>query len=115
MADPTKDLRVTSTDGHSEADAGKPAPGDLKANGQHSSYWILTEAERGKGFVRPVRNAYKHLTCGSITTMAQSIAETYARDPKFYGATFCATCRKHLPVGENGEFVWKDSDEKVGS
>ena len=87
--------------------------------GQHNSYWILTEAERAKGFVRPVRQAYKHLKCGAVTTMGLPLAETYARDPSFYGATFCCRCREHFPVGEKGEFVWLDEDrqdttEKVG-
>lgn len=52
--------------------------------------------------------------CGAATTMNQAIAETYARDPKFYGATFCCGCRTHLPVGPYGEFVWDGTDEKVG-
>lgn len=52
--------------------------------------------------------------CGVVTTMGQAIAETYARDPRFYGATFCVGCGKHLPVGAQGEFVWDDSDERVG-
>lgn len=50
--------------------------------------------------------------CGSTTTMSLPIAETYARNPKFYGATFCCGCKKHLPVGE---FVWEGTDERVGS
>jgi hypothetical protein len=54
--------------------------------------------------------------CGALTTMSQVIAETYARDPGFYGATYCVGCNKHLPVGANGEFVWDDgSDELVGT
>ena len=53
--------------------------------------------------------------CGTITTMGLSIAQTYARDPKFYGATFCCGCSSHLPVGENGEFIWEGTNEKVGT
>lgn len=44
--------------------------------------------------------------CGTVTTMAQALAETYARNPRFYGATYCCGCRRHLPVGPQGEFVW---------
>lgn len=44
--------------------------------------------------------------CGTRTTMANSIAETYARDPRFYGSTYCCGCGTHLPVGADGEFVW---------
>lgn len=87
---------------------------DLKDNGQQKDYVVLTEEERAKGFVRPVRRTYVHQKCGVATTMSQSIAETYARDPKFYGATFCVGCGAHLPVGEHGEFVWDDGT-KVGT
>jgi hypothetical protein len=83
--------------------------------GMNKCYLILSDEERAKGFVRPVRRSYRHLTCGTVTTMAVALAETYARQPSFYGATFCAGCRTHLPVGEDGEFVWEGTDEKVGS
>lgn len=53
--------------------------------------------------------------CGTVTTMAQAIAETYARNPTFYGGTFCAGCGTHFPVGEPGEFVWDGTDERVGT
>lgn len=94
--------------------SGAPGPID-PSTGQHTSYWILSEEERAKGFVRPVRRSYVHSKCGAVTTMSQSIAETYAREPAFYGATFCATCRHHFPVGEAGEFLWDGTDEKVGT
>lgn len=78
-------------------------------------YLVLSDEERAKGFVRPVRRAYKHLTCGSVTYMGQALAETYATNPSFYGATWCCACRMHRPVGPEGEFVWDDTDEKVGT
>lgn len=53
--------------------------------------------------------------CGTVTTMGQALAETYAREPGFYGATFCCGCGTHLPVGRNGEFVWDGTDERVGT
>ncbi len=128
--------------------------------GQNAAYLILSEEERSKGFVRPVRRSYVHTGeipkyplrepteeerqntegmgyikvmdyppeeapkikrfftkkqlngCGVLTTMAQSIAETYAREPGFYGATYCCGCKRHLPVSE---FVWEDTCEVVGS
>lgn len=85
---------------------------------QHEVYLVLSDEERLKGFVRPLRHAYKHLECGTTTTMNSAIAETYARNPKFYGATYCAHCRMHKAVDE---FVWVDeytgiaTEEKVGS
>ena len=41
--------------------------------GQQKGYVVLSEDERSKGFVRPVRRTYKHLKCGSTTTMGQSL------------------------------------------
>lgn len=147
-----------------------PAPGPINpATGQHTEYWVLSEAERAKGFVRPVRDTYRHVGraepkfplrdltaeelerwgddppfakfeayppnykgsavgrywtqeeldsigkgCGTATTMSRAIAETYARSPHFYGKTFCCACRTHLPVGQDGEFIWEDGS-RVGT
>ena len=87
----------------------------LKDNGQQEGYVVLAEEERAKGFVRPVRRSYVHTKCGTLTTMSQKIAETYARDPHFYSGTFCCGCGSHFPVGEDGEFLWDGSNEKVGT
>jgi hypothetical protein len=136
---------------------------DTEPGQQNDAYLILPEAERAKGFVRPVRLSYRHagtpgprwplrdLTgeeqeryagtgyvkyeeyppddrpslgrfwtraqldsigkgCGAVTTMNRAIAETYSRSPAFYGATWCCTCRRHLPVGKHGEFTWVEPD-----
>ena len=88
---------------------------EIKPGGQQKDYIVLSDEERSRGFVRPVRNTYRHLKCGASTTMGQKLAETYSRDPGFYSGTFCANCGAHFPVGENGEFVWEGSDEKVGT
>lgn len=98
---------------------------------QNEVYLVLSEEERSKGFVRPVRRTYVHhfmedgsevpyplislagvKGCGAATTMGLALAETYARDPKFYGATYCVGCKKHLPVSE---FYWDGTTERVGS
>ena len=83
--------------------------------GQHENYLVLSEQERAQGFVRPVREGYVHEKCGTETTMGRALAETYARDPTFYGATFCVHCNAHYPVGADGEFVWAGTTEKVGT
>ncbi|CAJ0698742.1 hypothetical protein [Ralstonia holmesii] len=133
----------------------------VRPDGQQSVYLVLSEEERAKGFVRPMRRSYVHVgarpthplrdltseeleryrqfgyvkfepfpesespvtgrfwtaaqlkeRCNSVTTMGQSLAETYARDPKFYGGTFCCHCGAHFPVAE---FVWEGTNEVVGS
>lgn len=116
---------------------GSPVPDDRshthdRGDGQQKGYVVLSAEERNKGFVRPVRREYIHVGvggheidpsdiskhgrkgngCGTLTCMSQSIAETYARDPKFYNGTFCCGCGKHFPLNE---FVWADTDEIVGS
>lgn len=143
-----------------------------KENGQQESYVVLSEEERAKGFVRPVRNSYVHIGrnyngtdvvvldepyqpdngktyfatyvtlrneagkaigwgyltgpqldeyydnegfvggCGTLTEMGRPIAETYAREPSYYGSTFCVGCKKHIDVNE---FTWEGTNEKVGS
>jgi hypothetical protein len=141
----------------------------LGPDGQQRTYLVLSDAERAKGFVRPVRHSYKHVGtpgprfelrdltqeerarykgtdyvkyepypegyrgsavgrywtqeqldkvgkgCRTVTTMGHAIAETYAREPRFYGGTFCCGCGTHLPVGEHGEFVWEPDGSRVGT
>jgi hypothetical protein len=135
---------------------------------QHKKYLILSDEERSKGFVRPVRKTYIHVGatgpnknnlrdlteeqkeiysdceyikfeeypqsessaigrywtqkqldeagkgCQQSTTMSLELAETYARNPHFYGSTYCANCKMHKQVGKDGEFVWEDG-ERVGT
>lgn len=77
---------------------------DVKTS-QAEVYLVLSEEERAKGYVRPLRNAYVHKVCGTVTSMGAALAETYATDPKFYGSTYCVHCMKHRPVAE---FQWLD-------
>ena len=91
-------------------DSPAPQPVD-PSTGQHKDHWILSEAERAKGFVRPVRESYQHKKCGTITSMPRAIAETYAVNPGYYGQTFCCGCKGYFAVAQ---FTWKDSDERVG-
>lgn len=138
--------------------------------GLQKDYIVLSDVERAKGFVRPVRASYVHVgpkpigtlrdltpeeqerykdhdyvkyevypqpnpsgssavgrlwtrdqyarflqPCGGRTTMGDRLAETYARDPKFYSGTFCSYCRAHFDVGAKGEFVWDGTEERVGT
>lgn len=50
--------------------------------------------------------------CGIVTRMGRELSETYARNPNFYGSTYCAGCKMHRPVAE---FVWVADGEVVGS
>jgi hypothetical protein len=83
--------------------------------GMQKDYVILTEEERQKGWVRPLRRSYTHSRCGGSTKMGLALCETYARDPKFYSGTYCATCKDHFPVGPDGEFTWDEDGAKVGT
>lgn len=140
--------------------------------GMNEVYLVLSEEERAKGFVRPVRQSYVHVGrevcgriipseewgeaepppgkkyvcsmepmhegecriwapadpealkrlertgmlggCGVVTRMGLALSETYAREPSFYGATYCCGCRTHLPVGADGEFVWDVNGAHAG-
>lgn len=104
-------------------DPNDPGLKATRPDGQQQDYLVLSEGERAKGFVRPVRTRYRHLACGAVTTMGLAIAETYARDPGFYGGTFCCHCGKHFPLrhwdGGKGEavaaFAWEPDGSPVGS
>lgn len=145
---------------------GEPVPDDnshmeLRADGQQKGYVALNDAERAKGFVKPVRCAYRHagpaplpeglrdLTpdevenyghcfakfqpypighhsrgkfwtqseidragkiCGAVTSMNRILAETYARNPRFYSGTFCVGCAQHFPLNE---FAWEPDGEPM--
>jgi len=92
--------------------------------GQQKAYLVLSAEERAKGFVRPVRYRYRHLACGTTTTMGAALSETYARDPKFYGGTFCCNCGKHfylqdarpgVKTEDDWAFLWEPDGDPVGS
>jgi hypothetical protein len=95
-------------------DGSAPSPGytEIGENGQQVDYLVLCPEERAKGFVRPVRQSYKHTKCGGVTRMGLALSETYARDPKFYSGTFCCGCGTHFPVAE---FTWEPDGSVVGS
>lgn len=88
--------------------------GNKKPDGQHERHPGLPAEEIAKGFVRPLRHSYVHEKCGTETRMPHHCAETYARQPNFYGRTFCCRCGDYFPVGADGEFVWDDGT-KVGT
>ncbi len=79
-------------------DENDPGLRKIRADGQQETYLILSDEERAKGFVMPVHRSYTHLKCGAVTMMGLALCETYARDPKFYGGTFCCSCGRHFPL-----------------
>lgn len=101
------------------SDRNDPGLRKVDGLGMQEAYLVLSDEERAAGFVRPLRTSYKHLKCGAVTTMVTAIAETYARQPGFYGGTYCARCCGHFPVGADGDFVWVADDfppnQKVGT
>ena len=110
-----REPRTTLTDGTQVYPGHRTIIAEGTRKEQQQGYVVLAEEERAKGFVRPVRRSYQHLKCGAVTTMGQSLAETYARNPTFYSGTFCVGCSAHFPVGGDGEFVWDGTNEKVGT
>lgn len=93
-------------------DRNDPGLKKIGADGMQEKYLVLSEEERAKGFVRPLRRSYKHDKCGTVTTMGLALCETYARDPSFYGGTYCCGCRTHLPLAE---FKWTEDGQVVGT
>jgi len=83
---------------------------DDKPVEQNKVYLVLSDEELSKGYVKPYRTSYKHLTCGTITTMNEKISATYAKDPWFYGSTYCVYCSMHRPLIE---FTWEPDGESM--
>lgn len=74
---------------------------------QQEAYLALPAEEIAKGYVKPYRDTYRHSTCGTKTRMPAATAETYARDPWFYGGTYCVRCGMHRDLEE---FAWLDGE-----
>ena len=64
--------------------------------------WVATSPELAR-----LKQTGYYKGCGGSTTMALPLAETYARDPWFYGGTFCVHCHAHFGLEE---FVWEDGE-----
>jgi hypothetical protein len=77
--------------------------------GDHTVIPIMPAEFEG---VRSGWMTFKNKGCGVETIVANEIAETFARDPKFYRATYCCGCARHIPVSE---FTWSNTEERVGS
>lgn len=99
--------------------SGKPVPEDRShteinpTTGMQKDYVVLPPEERAKGFVKPVRRSYVHTkgSCGGVETrMGTALAETYARNPRFYSGTFCVGCKVHFPLNE---FTWDPDGEPM--
>lgn len=104
-----KEIKTCTTDGK-PFDGGKATRDD----GQQVQHVGICPDER-IDYVRPYRDRYKCLICGTVTTMPRLCAETYAKQPTFYGSTWCCGCKGYFLVGENGNFVWLDDNTKVGT
>jgi len=81
-------------------------------SGQQKRYIVIEESQRQKNLTRPLQFSYIHSTCGTVTKISKSIAETFAKNPKFYTHTFCCKCQRHLPLKE---FIWSDDDQVLGT
>lgn len=95
----TRPLTESEAARHASSDYVAFEPFPENDSGKTGRYWTQKQLDSG---------------CGATTTMSLSIAQTYAREPGFYGSTFCASCKEHLRVGPDGEFTWEDGT-KVGT
>jgi hypothetical protein len=82
--------------------------GERRDDGQYERHPTTDEGE----FVQPVRKKYVHDECYGTTTMADHIAQSFARDPTQYHKTFCATCKDYYPLDE---FTWKGTQIRVST
>lgn len=87
--------------------------GRIMLNGSH--FHMLTELDKARGYVRPLRYIYTHLGCGAQQHMSLKVAEAYAREPTRQQRLYCLHCDEHFNVGAKGEFVWAGTEERVGT
>lgn len=81
--------------------------------GEYAKYETYPEGSKAVGkFWTQAQLDNVRKGCGEVTKMSDALAETYARNPKFYGATYCVGCSMHKPVNE---FIWIDDETEVGS
>jgi hypothetical protein len=80
--------------------------GSRRPDGQFENHPTNTTGE----YVAPIRRTYLH-TCGVATKIGTAIAETYAKNPKMYGRTFCVGCQDYFPLPE---FKWDKDGVTVG-
>jgi hypothetical protein len=99
-------------------DRNDPGIQKLRGDGQQEAYLVLSDEERAKGVIVPFRRVTRHLACGTVTTIPVACAETYARNPYFYGGTFCCHCGKHFDLRDKTtgrhNFVWDEDGTPVG-
>ncbi len=98
-------------------DPNDPGLNDVMPDGQMERHLVLSDEEIAKGYVCPVRYKTRHIACGGVTNIPMKCAETYARDPKFYGGTFCAICQKYFPLRDaegKPNFLWDEDNTPVG-
>ncbi len=81
--------------------------GNKLPNGQHEHHPVKQEGN----YVAPIRNSYIHETCNGKTLFGDSIAETYAKHPKYYGRTFCSKCGDYFSVSQ---FRWAADGVAIG-
>ena len=99
-----------------------PGLRELQTNRQQVAYLVLPEEEIELGLIRPLRQSYQHVVCGSVTRIGLTIAQTFARQPSFYTQTFCVACRGHFPLkkyDDSGtipqyQFYWEDGSPVGG-
>lgn len=81
--------------------------GEQREDGQYENYPTIEDGE----FEQEPRETYVHADgCGTKTTMSVELAESVARDPEYYGKTYCAGCQEHVPVSE---VEWEDGNDWV--
>jgi hypothetical protein len=91
--------------------AAAPAPVD-PITGQHLSYWILSEEERAKGFIRPVRRSYKHVGIAGPKHPLLDLTEEQRRGPDVGYVKFEKYPESESPV--TGRYWTQEQLDKVG-
>jgi hypothetical protein len=85
---------------------------ETDATGQQKAYVVLTEAERAKGFVRPVRRSYKHVGPSGPKFPTRELTEAEHKRYDKYGYVKFET----YPDGSNasGRYWTQEQLDRIG-
>jgi hypothetical protein len=97
---------------HDAVDAPKGPLRDLTAeeHERYDQYLYIKYEEGAERYWTQERLDRSKRKCGVVTTMGLQLSATYARDPKFYNATYCCGCGTHYPLNE---FHWTADGEPM--
>ncbi len=76
-------------------------------------FHVIDSSRRMSGpiYTSPVHTSYIHIACGAETKIGPTLSLDYAENPEAHSSAICSKCLEHFPLNQ---FVWKDTQRKMG-